>query len=87
MKKVGHVLFNPAAENVLASSSADFTVKLWDIKTGQEKQTITGHTEIIQAIAWNHDGSLLATTCKDKKLRIFDARANKVIQVFYFLPF
>lgn len=67
---------------MLASSSADFTVKLWDVKKGVEKQTLTGHTEIIQSIVWNYNGHLLATTCKDKKLRVFDARSNQIVQVF-----
>ncbi|KAI8920174.1 hypothetical protein PhCBS80983_g05481 [Powellomyces hirtus] len=79
-RKVGHVLFHPTADNLLASASADFTVKLWDISKGQEKIELTGHTEIIQSLAWNYDGTLLATTCKDKKLRVFDVRSNKVVQ-------
>ncbi|CEP12573.1 hypothetical protein [Parasitella parasitica] len=79
-RKVGHVLFHPVAENVLASSSADQTIKLWDIEKGIEKQEITGHNEIIQSMAWNYNGSLLATTCRDKRLRVFDVRANTVVQ-------
>ncbi|ORX53182.1 DUF1900-domain-containing protein [Hesseltinella vesiculosa] len=79
-RKVGHVSFHPAAENVLASASTDLTIKLWDIEKGQERQEITGHTEIIQSFAWNYNGSLIATTCRDKKLRIFDVRSNKIVQ-------
>jgi len=79
-RKVGHVLFHPTADNLLASASADFTIKLWDISKGVEKQELTGHTEIIQALTWDWTGNLLATTCKDKKFRIFDVRANKVVQ-------
>ncbi|KAI8148473.1 hypothetical protein BJV82DRAFT_592242 [Fennellomyces sp. T-0311] len=79
-RKVGQVLFHPTASNVLASASTDLTIKLWDIEKGQEKQEVTGHTEIIQSIAWNYNGSLLATTCRDKRLRIFDVRSNKVVQ-------
>lgn len=30
-RKVGHTLFNPVAENILATSSADFTVKVFTI--------------------------------------------------------
>jgi coronin-1B/1C/6 len=79
-RKVGHVLFHPTANNVLASASTDLTIKLWDIEKGQERQEITGHGEIIQSMAYNYNGSLMATTCRDKKLRIFDLRSNKVIQ-------
>ncbi|ORZ08355.1 hypothetical protein BCR42DRAFT_144034 [Absidia repens] len=79
-RKVGQVLFHPVADNVLASASTDLTIKLWDIEKGQEKQEITGHTEIIQSLSWNYNGSLMATTCRDKRLRIFDVRSNKVVQ-------
>jgi coronin-1B/1C/6 len=68
------------ADNVLASASTDLTIKLWDIEKGQERQEITGHTEIIQSLAWNHNGSLIATTCRDKRIRIFDVRSNKIVQ-------
>ncbi|CAG8692636.1 1232_t:CDS:2, partial [Racocetra fulgida] len=79
-RKVGHVLFHPVADNVLASTSADLTVKLWDIEKGQEKQTLQGFLDFIQSISWNYNGSLLATTCRDKKLRIFDVRSGNVVQ-------
>ncbi|KAI7899538.1 uncharacterized protein BX663DRAFT_521236 [Cokeromyces recurvatus] len=79
-RKVGHVLFHPVAENVLASASTDLTIKLWDIEKGVEKQEITGHTELIQSMAWNYNGSLMATTCRDKKLRVFDVRSNQIVQ-------
>ncbi|KAI8982688.1 hypothetical protein BDB01DRAFT_836125 [Pilobolus umbonatus] len=79
-RKVGHVLFHPVADNVLASASTDLTIKLWDIEKGIERQQITGHMEIIQSMSWNYNGSLLATTCRDKKLRVFDVRANKIVQ-------
>ncbi|KAJ1974671.1 Coronin-like protein crn1 [Dimargaris xerosporica] len=79
-RKVGHVLFNPVAENVLATSSADLTVRLWDIEKGAHYQQLTGHKDNIQSMTWNWNGTLLATHSRDKKLRIFDARANQVVQ-------
>ena len=75
-KKVGHVLFNPAAENVLASDSGDFTVKLWDIEAGSSKLTLKVG-EVIQSMSWSANGSLLVTTSRDKKLRIWDVRQEK----------
>jgi coronin-1B/1C/6 len=80
-RKVGQVLFNPVAENVLLSASADLTMKLWDVEKGVEKQEITGHMEVVQGVTWNYNGTLVATTCRDKKLRVFDVRSNKVVQV------
>ncbi|KAJ4369435.1 Coronin-like protein crn1 [Didymella sp. IMI 355093] len=79
MRKVGHVLFNPAAESVLASSSGDYTVKLWDVEAGQAKLTLK-HNDIVQSLSWSADGSQLVTTCRDKKLRVWDVRQEKPAQ-------
>lgn len=37
------------------------------------------HGNSIQSIAWNRDGSQLATTCRDKKFRILDPRSSAVV--------
>ncbi|KAF2400754.1 actin-binding protein-like protein [Trichodelitschia bisporula] len=78
-RKVGHVLFNPAAENVLASASGDYTLKIWDIEQSQPRLTLK-HTDIVQSLSWSADGALLVTTCRDKKLRIWDVRQEKPAQ-------
>ncbi|EPS38201.1 hypothetical protein H072_7930 [Dactylellina haptotyla CBS 200.50] len=72
-RKVGHVLFHPSAEGVLATSSGDFTIKVWDVETQQTKLTLR-HPEIVQSMSYSGDGSLLVTTNRDKKLRIWDLR-------------
>ena len=70
------MLFNPAAENVLASASGDFTVKLWDIEAGAAKLSLkTG--DIVQSLSWSPDGAMLVTTSRDKKLRLWDTRQQK----------
>jgi len=78
-RKVGSVDFNPVAENILATSSTDLTLRIWDIRSGQEKISLDGHTDTIQSVAWSWDGKLILTTCKDKKLRIYDPRSKKVV--------
>ncbi|KAF5668911.1 putative coronin [Fusarium heterosporum] len=77
-RKVGQVLFNPAAENILASASGDFTIKLWDISTGQSPLTLK-HNDIVQSLTWNASGSMLATTSRDKKIRVWDVRQEKPV--------
>jgi coronin-1B/1C/6 len=73
------VLFNPAAENVLASASGDFTIRLWDIEVGSPKLKL-GLGDVVQSLSWSADGSLLVTTSRDKKLRIWDVRQQRPAQ-------
>ncbi|OIW33914.1 DUF1900-domain-containing protein [Coniochaeta ligniaria NRRL 30616] len=80
-RKVGQVLFNPAAENVLASASGDFTIKLWDIGTGQSHLTLK-HADIVQSLSWSADGGLMVTTSRDKKLRVWDVRQEKPVHEY-----
>lgn len=77
-KKVGHVLFHPVAENILASASGDYTVKIWNIETEQCLATLV-HTDLITSLCFNENGSLLATISRDKILRVWDVRENKII--------
>ncbi|KAK6454286.1 uncharacterized protein RJT20DRAFT_57652 [Scheffersomyces xylosifermentans] len=77
-RKVGLVEFHPAAENVLASSSLDYSVKIWNLETGKAEITLQ-HKDLVTSFAFNYNGSLLATTSRDKKLRIWDIRSGKIV--------
>jgi len=76
-KKVGQVLFHPTASHVIATASGDQVVKLWDLNnTDDPRAVLSGHMDSIQSIAFNPSGTLLATTCRDRKIRIFDPRSG-----------
>ncbi len=77
--------WNPTANNVLATSSTDYTVKVWDVEKGAVKNTVEGHADIVQSIDWNYDGSLLTTACKDKKTRILDPRSKEIVGVSIYI--
>lgn len=76
-RRVGQVLFHPTANNVLASTTGDHVVKLWDLASPESaKSVLSGHGDAIQSLAFNPSGNLLVTTCRDRKIRLFDPRAS-----------
>ncbi|CAG8497612.1 8987_t:CDS:2 [Paraglomus occultum] len=79
-KKVGHVLFHPVADNILASSSADLSIYVWDLTNSSHALTLRGFTDLIHSLSYSYNGNLLATTSRDKKLRIFDVRSTETVQ-------
>jgi len=73
-KKLSLVRWHPTANNVLGTCAYDNTVKVWDVEKGKEIVSMDEHPEFPISMEWNEDGSLLATSCKDKYIRIFDPR-------------
>ena len=51
--------WNPTAP-VLASSSIDKTIKLWDIEAGAEKYSVGGFGDYPTSMSWSYDGGMLA---------------------------
>jgi len=79
-RKAGTVSWHPTANNVMATSGADYIVKTWDVEQGKCIYDVEGHGNIIQSCVWNRNGSQMATSCKDKKLRLFDPRQADSVQ-------
>lgn len=56
-------------------------VLIWNLDVGEPVKMIDCHSDVILCMSFNTDGSLLATTCKDKKLRVIEPRSGRVLQV------
>lgn len=78
-RRVGLVLWHPVANNVLLSASADLKIFIWNVGTAEVLFTIN-HPDLIWSVCWNWDGTRLVTTCKDKKIRIYDPRSGEMEQ-------
>lgn len=79
-RKVNIIRWHPCAEGVIASAAYDSEVRIWDIVDDREAATILkGHPETIFSLSFNYNGSLLASTCKDKKIRVIDPRAGRLV--------
>ncbi|XP_078040178.1 coronin isoform X2 [Augochlora pura] len=77
-RRVEAVCWHPAAEHLLTTVSYT-NLSLWDVISQQELFSNNEHAEVIQSLSWKQDGVLLATSCKDKQVRIIDPRAASCI--------
>lgn len=78
-RKVHQILWHPVASNILLSASFDPMIIIWNLETGEAAVEIDCHPDLIHSVSWNTIGSKIVTSCKDKKLRVIDAREGKVI--------
>jgi hypothetical protein len=71
-KAVCHLTSHADAKNpLLASCSADMTVRLWNPVTGAAIKTLPGFTDVVYAVAISPDGSLVAGGAANGEVRVF----------------
>ena len=67
---VNSIAFSPDGAT-LASGSADNTIRLWDVETGQLLHTFIGHRDAVNSVAFSPDGATLASGSSDNTFRLW----------------
>ena len=68
--------------HVIASSSADGTIKIWDILRKKESMTLSGHHGKVNSIAFNSNRKILASGGVDKNIKLWDIETGFEIKTF-----
>lgn len=58
-------------EAQLAASPGDRTIRVWNTDNGEAQQVLSEHSAPIPALAWRHDGRLLASGSLDQTVRLW----------------
>ncbi|GAA6614592.1 NB-ARC domain-containing protein [Scytonema sp. NUACC26] len=73
------VIFSPDGRTI-ASTSADQTIRLWDISTGQCLKVLKGHTGTVTKAIFSPDGRLLASSSYDQTINLWDVATGQLVQ-------
>ncbi len=64
------------------SASYDKTLKIWDLKTGEQIRILKGLTGRINAVAVTPDGTRVISASYDRTLKVWDLETGEVIGTF-----
>lgn len=78
--KVNAIKFCPNG-NLLASSSDDNTIKIWDVNSGREKRTLVGHSNYVTCLSFSPDGNRLVSGSEDNTVRVWDVYGNNAERI------
>jgi WD40 repeat protein/tRNA A-37 threonylcarbamoyl transferase component Bud32 len=75
--------FSPDGRRLVAGG-AENTVKIWDVPTGQELQTLRGHSGDVWVAAFSPDpgGRWVASAGEDSTVKVWDSHAGTLVRTF-----
>ena len=65
-----------------ASGGSDKVLRLWDVSTGNEIETLKGNTAIVNSVCFSPDGRYILSGSWDKTLKLWDVTTGKQIRTF-----
>jgi len=80
MGAVHSVVFSPDGKT-LATGSADNTVKLWNVNTGQPLRILKGHNSNVLSVVFSPDGKTLATGSADNTVKLWKVSTGQPLHI------
>ena len=73
------VAFSPDGRT-LASGSIGGGLKLWDVASGRELRSLTGHTNHVNSATFSPDGTLLASASDDVTIKLWEVTSGRELR-------
>jgi WD40 repeat protein len=64
------------------SASDDQTLKLWELESGAELRTLSGHSDWVRAVVITPDGRQALSASDDRTLKLWDLESGREIAIF-----
>ena len=69
--------FSPIESSlVLATARTDTVIRVWNLRTGELMHAFRGHGDLVTSLAFNADGSLLASGSADNTVQLWDTSTS-----------
>jgi WD40 repeat protein len=65
------------------SASADNTLRIWDLNTGDVLHTLQGHSEAVDSVAITPDGLRAISASRDDTLKLWNLDTGQTIATFH----
>jgi len=76
----GNVNVNNTTSEYLVSGSRDKTIKVWDVDTGNEVMTLTGHDNWVRVVKFHPDGIHIISCGDDKTVRFWNLEQQRCVK-------
>ena len=53
------------------------SIRLWDVKSGEQKALLSGHSDSVRSVAFSPDGETLASGSSDDSIRLWDVKSGE----------
>lgn len=82
-KEIGMPQENYSSDHpLLASGSADRTIKLWDISIGQVVRTLQGHSYGVSTVVFSADGQTLISKDVGQTIKLWNTQTGQCLRTF-----
>ncbi|BET03466.1 Domain of unknown function (DUF1900) [Nesidiocoris tenuis] len=75
MEKIYCLKFHPLASDILATTSYDMTIRIWDLSTLKQAASLDADDQVV-ALAWSGCGRFIAAATRGSTIAVYEPRAG-----------